>query len=77
MSGRLNLRELRLLIGWTRSELASRLDVRLDTIEKWEKGRDPVPLDILAWLEKIGELISKNPPPQKPVRRDYKIGAEK
>lgn len=47
----MNLRRLRLRMGWTSSDLARRLGVALTDIEAWEGGRAPADSEILNRIE--------------------------
>jgi transcriptional regulator with XRE-family HTH domain len=53
--------------GWSRVELARRLGVRRDRLAKWELGKNPPPLAMLAPLARalgmtVDELVTGEPP---------------
>lgn len=49
-------------IGWTRSELARRLDVDTSTVDRWAKGRRADPR-VTAWLAGLVAHLSRHPAP--------------
>lgn len=50
------------ILGWSRRELARRLDVTESAVRKWEATRKG-PAPILAWLEDLARYVSHRPPP--------------
>ena len=40
------LREWRLLKGWTQAEMASRIGVHVRTLDKWEHAKEPFTLEV-------------------------------
>ena len=53
--------------GWSRVDLARRLGVRRDRLAKWELGKNPPPLAMLAPLARalgvtLDELVTGEPP---------------
>lgn len=53
----------RQLLGLSYDELASRLGVRRDTCQRWESGRDPVPLrvadELAVLIREQGDLAQR------------------
>lgn len=51
------LRQLRLLLGWSQARLAQELGVHPHTISKWERGVPgyPIPLVVAKYLRLITE----------------------
>src|SRR5262245_40379608 len=57
----------RLWRGWSRVDLARRLGVRRDRLAKWELGKNPPPVAMLAPLARalgitVDELVTGEPP---------------
>ena len=55
------IHSLRLRLGWSRSDLARRLDCNLETVNAWELSQmkpNPGQLPMLEFIEKQAEYIS-------------------
>ena len=55
------IHSLRLRLGWSRSDLARRLDCNLETVNAWELSQmkpNPEQLPMLEFIEKQAEYIS-------------------
>lgn len=59
--------KLRLSIGWSRVQLAERLDCDEAIIRAMEAGRRPVPGVVAEWVTRMAALVAENPPPQAAV----------
>ena len=51
------------VIGWSRSQLARRLQCDEGTVRAMETGRRPIPLVIEAYIRPIAAVINALPPP--------------
>jgi hypothetical protein len=49
-------------IGWSDTELASRVSVRPGAIRDWRTGRRQAPPNLLEWLRMYAEAIERLPP---------------
>ncbi len=49
------MQTVREYLGLTTEQLAGRLDVRHDTVRRWESGRDPIPLRVSQEIEDLEE----------------------
>lgn len=58
----MNLNDLLAEIGWTSAELASRLDVAPDSVDKWRRGRRTPPPALLVWLAHVAECQDRAGP---------------
>ena len=48
------VRQAREALGLSGAALAERLNVRADTVRRWESGRDPVPYGVRMELIEVG-----------------------
>jgi transcriptional regulator with XRE-family HTH domain len=51
----MNLNDLMAQVGWTSAELAWRLNVAPNSVDKWRCGRRTPPNAVLAWLAHVAE----------------------
>ncbi len=52
-------RTARELLGWSGPALADALDVRPDTLRRWESGRDPIPYSVPSELANIARYQAR------------------
>jgi transcriptional regulator with XRE-family HTH domain len=62
-------------LAWSRVELAERLGVRRDRLAKWELGKNPPPVEMLARLARTlgvsaDELLTGEPPAEAPLTQE-------
>jgi DNA-binding transcriptional regulator YiaG len=61
-------------MGWTMATFATIAAVPRQTVKNWAAGRGrPIPAPLLAWLEEMARLLSKNPPPETRLVRQRRV----
>jgi len=50
-------------IGWSRRQLAQRLECDTKLANRWATGGAPIPPQIARWLEQLARVLERNPPP--------------
>ena len=50
-------------IGWSRRQLAQRLDCDTKLANRWATGSAPIPPSVARWLEQLVTVLGRNPPP--------------
>jgi len=50
--------------GWTPQAIALRTGRSRNAGTEWASGRNRVPTDIAAWLERVAAVLAEMPPPQ-------------
>jgi len=50
-------------IGWSRRQLAQRLDCDTKLANRWAVGQAPIPPPVARWLEQLTRAIERTPPP--------------
>lgn len=52
------------IIGWSKPEMADRLNVSLRIVGRWANGQNETPLAVLEWLDEIATAITRAGLPQ-------------
>lgn len=58
------LRECLAAVGWSQRFLADRLRIAETRSRRWASGRAPIPDNVAAWLERLGQAHEVAPLPE-------------
>jgi ribosome-binding protein aMBF1 (putative translation factor) len=50
-------------IGWSRRQLAQRLECDTQLANRWAAGGAPIPPSVARWLEQLVRALERTPPP--------------